>query len=141
MIALVARLLGVQTLAASLIVYGSAAALLGGSLWGYGAWKHHAGYVAGEAHERADWQEKMRLAAIAQAADAKKRQFEIDVAAQKLAESQRTDAVRIADLEDRIRQQKDEDNDPKAAGDPAGVCKLGRGIPARLSIGIDAVGR
>lgn len=98
-------------------------------------------YAAGQLNERLVWQEKQRRAEIAAAAKAKVKQAEIDTAAQELADEQNADTVRIADLEDRIRQQKDEDNGPKAAGDTAGACKPGRGIPARLSIGIDAFGR
>jgi hypothetical protein len=101
-------------------------------------------YAAGQLNERLVWQEKQRRAEIEQAAKVKSKQAEIDAAAQALADSRqagRADTLRIADLEDRIRQQKDEDNDPKAAGDPAGACKHGRGIASRLSIGIDAVGR
>jgi hypothetical protein len=141
MIAFIARLLGVNTLAASLIVYGGAAALVGGSLWGYGLHKYNSGYSAGEAHEKADWEDRQRLARIAAEADARVKQAAIDAAAQALADQADADTLRIADLEDRIRQQKDEDNGPNAAGDTAGACKPGRGIPARLSIGIDAVGR
>jgi hypothetical protein len=98
-------------------------------------------YAAGQLNERLAWQEKQRRAEIAHAAKIKAQQVEIDAAAQQLADRKRTEDLRLADLEERIRQQKDEDNDPKAAGDPGGACKPRRGIPARLSIGIDAVGR
>ncbi|TIO62929.1 hypothetical protein [Mesorhizobium sp.] len=101
-------------------------------------------YAAGQAAERAGWQERMRLAAIAAAADAKTRQADIDAAAQDLADSmqgRRADTLRIADLEERIRQQKDEDNGPQPDGDAARACKPRHGIPARLSIGIDGFGR
>ncbi|PWJ88342.1 hypothetical protein C8D77_11164 [Mesorhizobium loti] len=98
-------------------------------------------YAAGQLNERLVWQEKQRRAELAAAAKAKAKQAEIDAAAQELADQADADTLRIADLEDRIRQQKDEDNGPNAAGDTAGACKSGRGIPARLSIGIDAVGR
>lgn len=101
-------------------------------------------YAAGQLNERLIWQEKQRRAEMKQAEKVRSQQAEIDAAAQGLADSRqagRADTLRIADLEDRIRQQKDEDNDPKAAGDPGGACKHGRGIASRLSIGIDAVGR
>lgn len=98
-------------------------------------------YAAGQLNERLVWQEKQRRADIAHAAKVKAQQIQIDAAAQLLADSRRAEDIRLADLEERIRQQKDEDNDPKAAGDPGGACKPRRGIPARLSIGIDAVGR
>ncbi|MES0071947.1 hypothetical protein [Mesorhizobium sp. M0058] len=98
-------------------------------------------YAAGQLNERLVWQEKQRRAEIVAAAKAKAKQAEIDAAAQDLADQADADTLRIADLEDRIRQQKDEDNGPSAAGDTAGACKSRRGIPARLSIGIDAVGR
>lgn len=59
------------------------------------------------------------MAAIAQAADAKTRQAEIDAAAQEYTDKQRSDADRIAELE---RAQKDEDNVPTDPTKPAG-CK------------------
>jgi len=98
-------------------------------------------YAAGQLSERLVWQEKQRRAEIAAMAEARARQAEIDAAAQELADRRGADAARLTDLEERIRQQKDEDNDPTAAGDAAGACKPRHGIPARLSIGIDAVGR
>jgi hypothetical protein len=99
-------------------------------------------YAAGQLNERLAWQEKQRRAEIRQEAKVRAQQAEIDAAAQALADLRRdADAKLQADLDDRIRQQKDEDNDPKAAGDPAGACKSRHGIPARLSIGIDAFGR
>ncbi|WP_136617082.1 MULTISPECIES: hypothetical protein [Mesorhizobium] len=98
-------------------------------------------YAAGQLNERLLWQEQQRKALVKMEAKAKAKQVEIDAAAQELADRRDADTLRIADLEDRIRQQKDEDNGPKAAGDTVGACKPGRGIPARLSIGIDAVGR
>lgn len=140
MISLIARLLGVQTLAASLIVYGSAALLLGGSLWGYGAWKHHIGYVAGEAHERSDWQERLRLAAIAQAAETKTKQADIDAAAQDLINKQHADQATIASLEQALlREQKDQDNVPPDTAKPS-ACRPA-GISAGVSTQLDAVGR
>jgi hypothetical protein len=139
MIALIARLLGVQTLAASLIVYGVAAALAGASLWGYGLHKYNSGYSAGEAHERADWQERQRLARIAEAADAKSRQADIDAAAQAYADQQRADDLRIASLQQALRDQKDEDNVPPDPAKPAPVCRAG--ISARVSTQLDAIGR
>ncbi|RVC47561.1 hypothetical protein EN781_00040 [Mesorhizobium sp. M4A.F.Ca.ET.090.04.2.1] len=101
-------------------------------------------YAAGQLNERLVWQEKQRRAELEQAAKLKTKQADIDAAAQQLADSMRNgraDTLRLADLEDRIRQQKDEDNGPKPAGDAAGACRPRHGIPARLSIGIDAVGR
>lgn len=99
-------------------------------------------YAAGQLSERLVWQEKQHRAEIAQAARMKARQADLDAAAQELADGRRdADARRQADLDERIRQQKDEDNDPKAAGDSARACKPRHGIPARLSIGIDAFGR
>ena len=99
-------------------------------------------YAAGQLNERLVWQEKQRRAEIKRAAEVKAQQAVLDAASRKLAASRRDADARIqADLEDRIRQQKDEDNDPKAAGDPGGACKPRHGIPARLSIGIDAFGR
>ncbi|CDX26616.1 conserved hypothetical protein [Mesorhizobium plurifarium] len=102
-------------------------------------------YAAGQKTEEAIWQEKMRFAAMARDADLKKQQANVDAAAQKFADSvaedKRTATLRIADLEERIRQQKEEDDAPKPAGDVSGTCKPGRGIAARLSIGIDNAGR
>lgn len=138
MIGLIARLLGVNTLAASLIAYVGLAALLGGSLWTYGAWKHHVGYVAGEAHEKADWEERQRLARIAEAADAKTRQADIDAAAQEYIDQQRADDQHIASLEQALRDQKDEDLGPP---DPKTGPACRAVIPARVSQSIDGVGR
>jgi hypothetical protein len=98
-------------------------------------------YAAGALNERLVWQEKQRLAEIVHAAKVKAQQADIDAAAQQLVDGRHTDTLRIADLEERIRQQKDEDNGPKVADDVAGACKPRHGIPARLSIGIDAFGR
>jgi len=131
--------MGVQTLAASLIVYGGAAALAGGSLWGYGAYKHHAGYVAGVAHERAAWQEHLRLAAIAQAAETKTKQADIDAAALDLINKQRADQETIASLELALLHEKDQDNVPPDPAKPAS-CRPA-GISAGVSTRLDAVGR
>lgn len=101
-------------------------------------------YAAGQLNERLVWQEKQRRAEIAKAAKLKGQQADLDATAQQLADSllgTRVETLRIADLEDRIRQQKDEDNGPQPAGDVPGACKSRGGIPARLSIGIDAFGR
>ncbi len=138
MIALLARLLGVNTLAASLIVYAGLAALAGGSLWGYGAYKHHEGYGAGQLAERLVWQEQQRKALVKAEAKAKAQQADIDAAAQELADHQHADDQHIASLEEAIRLQKDEDlgpSDPKTGA----ACRVG--IPARVSVGIDAMGR
>lgn len=139
MIALVARLLGVQTLAASLIVYASAAALLGGSLWSYGAWKHHVGYEAGEAHEKADWEERQRLARIAAAAEAKTKQADIDAAAQDYADQARTDDQHIADLEAALMAERVKANaePPPSDGKPPACV----GTPRGVSVNLDAIGR
>ncbi|RVD16853.1 MAG: hypothetical protein EOS73_25405 [Mesorhizobium sp.] len=101
-------------------------------------------YAAGQLNERLVWQEKQRRAEIAQAAKIKAKQADIDAAAQQLADSEganRADTLRIADLEDRIRQQKDEDNGPPSSGDASRACKPRYGLPARLSVGVDAIGR
>ncbi|MCA0032778.1 hypothetical protein [Mesorhizobium sp. B263B2A] len=138
MIALIARLLGVNTLAAGLITYGAAALLLGGSLWGYGAYKHHEGYSAGQLAERLVWQEQQRRAQIKAEAKAKAQQVEIDAAALEYAKQQHADEQHIASLEEDIRLQKDEDLGPS---DPKTGPACHAGIPARVSIGIDGVGR
>ncbi|RWB85901.1 MAG: hypothetical protein EOQ52_20325 [Mesorhizobium sp.] len=133
--------MGVQTLAASLIVYGLAALLVGGGLWGYGAWKYHDGETAGIAAERAAWHEKLRLAAIAQAAETKSKQADIDAAAQAYIDQQRSDQVTIAALEQALlREKKDQDNvAPDATAKPA-ICRPA-GISAGVSTRLDAVGR
>lgn len=93
-------------------------------------------YAAGQKAEASLWQERLRLAAIAQAADAKTRQADIDAAAQEYTNKQRSDADRIAELE---RAQKDEDNVPTDPTKPAG-CKPA-GISTGVSERLDAVGR
>lgn len=127
-----------QTFAASLIVYGGAAALAGGALWGYGAMKHHAGYVAGEAHERADWQERMRLAAIAQAAEAKTKQADIDAAAQEYTDQARTDDKQIADLEAALLAERVKANAPPPSDGKPPACV---GTPRGVSTQLDSIGR
>ncbi|RWO29557.1 MAG: hypothetical protein EOS10_22190 [Mesorhizobium sp.] len=98
-------------------------------------------YARGQLAERLVWQEQQRRALVLLAAKAEAKQKEIDAAAQAYVDQQNTDAVRIADLEQAIRDQKDEDLGPQDLDNAAGACKPRGGIPARLSIGIDAVGR
>lgn len=98
-------------------------------------------YARGQLAERLVWQEQQRKAVAQLAAKAAAKQKEIDAAAQAYVDQQNTDAVRIADLEQAIRDQKDEDLGPQDHDNAAGACKPRGGIPARLSIGIDAVGR
>ncbi|RWP84907.1 MAG: hypothetical protein EOR12_27130 [Mesorhizobium sp.] len=93
-------------------------------------------YAAGGKAEAALWQEKLRLAAIAQAADTKTRQQDIDAAAQEYIDKQHSDAARISEL---VRAQKDEDNVPPDPTKPA-VCKPA-GISAGVSTRLDAIGR
>lgn len=100
-------------------------------------------YAAGQLNERLVWQEKQRLAEIVLAAKLKTKQAAIDATAQQLADSEgahRADTLRLADLEDRIRQQKDEDS--KAPDDPKqpAACRLS-GIRAPISTKLDAIGR
>lgn len=100
-------------------------------------------YARGKLAERLAWQEQQRKALAQLAAKAEAKQKEIDAAAQAYADQQNTDAVRIADLEQAIRDQKDEDlgpPDPKSPDQKTGpVCRAG--IPARVSTQLDAVGR
>lgn len=93
-------------------------------------------YAAGQKAEAALWQERLRMAAIAQAADTKTRQQDIDAAAQEYIDKQHSDADRIAEL---VRAQKDEDNVPADPAQPTG-CKP-HGISAGVSTRLDAVGR
>ncbi|WP_192183289.1 hypothetical protein [Mesorhizobium amorphae] len=96
-------------------------------------------YARGQLAERLIWQEQQRKALAQQAVKAKAQQDEIDAAAQEYADAQHNDAIRIATLEQAIRDQKDEDlgpPDPKTGP----TCRRS-GIPARVSIGIDAIGR
>jgi hypothetical protein len=93
-------------------------------------------YAAGQKAEATLWQEKLRLAAIAHAADTKTRQQDIDAAAQGYIDKQNADAGRIAELQ---RAQKDEDN---VAPDPAKPARCrSAGISAGVSTRLDAVGR
>ncbi|RWQ32827.1 MAG: hypothetical protein EOS20_04980 [Mesorhizobium sp.] len=95
-------------------------------------------YSAGQFAERLVWQEQQRKALAQLAAKAEAKQKEIDAAAQAYVDQQNTDAVRIADLEQAIRDQKDEDlGPPDQKNGP--VCRAG--IPARVSTQLDAVGR
>ncbi|TIM16297.1 MAG: hypothetical protein E5Y67_03635 [Mesorhizobium sp.] len=95
-------------------------------------------YAAGQFAERLVWQEQQRRALALMTAKADMKQKEIDAAAQAYVDQQNTDAVRIADLEQAIRDQKDEDlGPPDQKTGP--VCRAG--IPARVSTQLDAVGR
>lgn len=91
-------------------------------------------YAAGQKVEAANWQERIKLAAIAQAADTKTRQQDVDAAVQEFIDKQDTDAARIAELQ---RAQKDEDNAPPA--NPA-ACRPA-GISPGVSERLDAIGR
>ncbi len=93
-------------------------------------------YAAGGKAEAALWQEKLRLAAIAKAAETKTQQADIDAAAQEYIDKQHSDAGRIAEL---VRAQKDEDNVPPDPTKPAPACR--RGISAGVSTRLDAIGR
>jgi hypothetical protein len=93
-------------------------------------------YAAGQKAETAIWQEKLRLAAIAKAAEVKTKQADIDAAAQEYIDRQHSDAERIAEL---VRAQKDEDNAPPDPTKPA-ACKP-PGNSAGVSTRIDAIGR
>ncbi|RWG54849.1 MAG: hypothetical protein EOQ64_18875 [Mesorhizobium sp.] len=131
---------GLSSLLSAVAAYALVAALAGGSLWGYGAWKYHAGKTAGIASERADWQERLRLAAVAKAAETKTRQADIDATAADYINRQRSDQATIAALEQALlREQKDLDNEPPDPAKPAG-CRPA-GIPAGVSTRLDAVGR
>jgi hypothetical protein len=94
-------------------------------------------YLAGEKADAALWQEKIKLAAIAQAADMKTRQQDIDAAAQAYIDKQHSDPGRIAEL---VRAQKDEDNAPPPDPTNPSDCKPD-GIPAGVSARLDAIGR
>lgn len=100
-------------------------------------------YARGQFAERLVWQEQQRKALAQLAAKAEAKQKEIDAAAQAYVDQQNTDAVRIADLEHAIRDQKDEDLGPPDHKSPdqknGPVCRAG--IPARVSTQLDAVGR
>ncbi|PWJ93508.1 hypothetical protein C8D77_101187 [Mesorhizobium loti] len=93
-------------------------------------------YAAGGKAEAALWQEKIKLAAVAQAADTKTRQQDIDAAAQAYIDKLHSDADRIAELQ---HAQKDEDNVPPDPTKPA-VCRPA-GISAGVSTRLDAIGR
>ncbi|OBQ90043.1 hypothetical protein [Mesorhizobium sp. AA23] len=93
-------------------------------------------YAAGQKAEDAIWEEKIKLAAIAQAADNKTRQQDIDAAAQAYIDKQHSDAGRIAEL---VRAQKDQDNAPPVWTNASG-CKPD-GISAGVSERLDAIGR
>lgn len=60
LIAWIGRATGLSSLLSTLIAYALIAALAGGSLWAYGAYKHHQGYAAGSAQERLAWEEARR---------------------------------------------------------------------------------
>ncbi|ESY89013.1 hypothetical protein X739_00445 [Mesorhizobium sp. LNHC220B00] len=96
-------------------------------------------YAAGQKAEAALWQEKIKLAAIAKAAETKTQQADIDAAAQSYIDKQHSDDAHIAALQQELRDQKDADNAPPDPTKPV-VCRA-RGMPAGVSTRLDAVGR
>lgn len=96
-------------------------------------------YAAGRKAEEANWQEKLRLAATAKAAETKTRQADIDAAAQAYIDKQHSDQATIADLEQALLKQKDDDNVPPDPAKPV-VCRPS-GISAGVSTRLDQVGR
>lgn len=136
----IGRATGLSSLLSAVAAYALIAAVAGGSLWSYGAWKYHTGKTAGIVAERADWQERLRLAAVAKAAETKTRQADLDAAAIDYINRQRSDQATIAALEQALlRQQKDQDNEPPDPAKPAS-CRPA-GIPAGVSTRLDAIGR
>jgi hypothetical protein len=94
-------------------------------------------YAAGQLNERLAWQEKQRLRRHqARRPRSRRKQAEIDAAAQEYIDRQHSDAERIAEL---VRAQKDEDNAPPDPTKPA-ACKP-PGNSAGVSTRIDAIGR
>jgi hypothetical protein len=88
------RATGLSSLLSAILAYTIIAALAGGSLWGYGAYKHHQGYSAGSAHERAAWEKEKAATLAAQAAQkaadqARINQIEADYRALQERESQK----------------------------------------------------
>lgn len=118
------------SLLSGLIAYAVVLALAVGAVWSWSAHKYNEGYSAGEAHERSDWQDKMRLARIAQAAEAKTRQADIDAAAQEYIDQQDVDALKISALEDELAKEKA--NAKPSKGQPACVATP-RGVSTRLN--------
>lgn len=94
-------------------------------------------YAEGRKAEEALWQEKMRLAVIAQAAEAKTRQADIDAAAQQYIDQQDVDALKISALEDELAKER-ANAKPKPPGDPAASCVA---TPGGVSTRLDAIGR
>ncbi|TIT40200.1 MAG: hypothetical protein E5W76_17220 [Mesorhizobium sp.] len=122
---------GLGSLLSGLIAWTLVFALAGVAVWGWSVHKYNDGYAAGEAHERADWQDRMRLAAIAQAAEAKTRQADIDAAAQEYIDQQDVDALKISALEDELAKEKANATPPNK-GQPACVATP-RGVSTRLN--------
>jgi hypothetical protein len=94
LIAWVGRATGLSSLLSAVLAYVLIAALAGGGFWGYGAYKHHQGYVAGSAHERAAWEKEKAETLAAQAAQkaadqARINQIESDYRALQERESQK----------------------------------------------------
>ncbi|RWF66829.1 hypothetical protein [Mesorhizobium sp.] len=122
---------GLGSFLSGLIAYAVVLALAGGGFLAWSAHKYNQGYAAGEAHERADWHDRMRLAAIAQAAEAKTRQADIDAAAHEYIDQQDVDALKISALEDELAKEKANATPPNK-GQPACVATP-RGVSTRLN--------
>lgn len=121
---------GLGSLLSGLIAYAVLLALAGGAVWAWSAHKYNEGYAAGEVHERADWQDRMRLARIAQEAEAKTRQADIDAAAQQYIDQQDVDALKISALEDELAKEK---ANAKASGGGSACVATPRGVSTRLN--------
>lgn len=119
---------GLGQLLASLIAYAVIAALVGGSLWGYGHHKYNAGYNAGASHERVAWQKQRDKDLAQQEADKRAAQAEID----RLTAELQLDAQR--------RKDEQADADLKKAQD-ASPTKKNVCLPRNVGRALNQVGR
>jgi uncharacterized protein HemX len=74
----IARSTGLSSLLSAIIAYAVIAALAGGALWGYGAWKYHEGKTQGVSQERIAWEEQRKRDLAKQAAKIAEDQRKID---------------------------------------------------------------
>lgn len=125
MIAAIARLLGLNTLVVWVVI----AALAGGSLWGYGAYKYRQGITEGTHREQLAWATKMAELRAENERKLLAAQAEIDrIESETLSQQKRADEAE-AQLEELIH-----DNETTAPGG-------GAVLPKRLSDGLNAQGR
>jgi hypothetical protein len=103
----IGKVTGLNSIVSAILGYAIVAALAGGSLWGYGAYKYESGKSVGINQERIAWEETRKRDLAKQAARVASDQARINqIAADNLALQQKLDAEKAdAALEVAIRKE------------------------------------